>query len=101
LSPLELNLPQGTPVAPANVYSTRLSASYEVDLFGRVSSGVAAAREDARAAEASYRSVLLSLQADVARTYFGLRSLDADLATLEHTVRLREEGVRITSRPFR
>jgi multidrug efflux system outer membrane protein len=100
LSPLELNLPQGTPVAPANVYSARLSASYEVDLFGRISSGVAAAREDAGAAEASYRSVLLSLQADVAQTYFRLRALDADLATLKEAVRLREESMRIISRRF-
>jgi multidrug efflux system outer membrane protein len=100
LSPLEANLPQGTAVAPANVYSARLSASYEVDLFGRVSSSVAAAREDAGAAEATYRSVLLSLQADVAQTYFRLRALDADLATAARTVALREESVRITSRRF-
>src|SRR5690242_9152506 len=44
LSPLEASLPKGSPVAPANVYNARLSASYEVDLFGRVSSNVAAAR---------------------------------------------------------
>jgi len=100
LSPLELNLPPGTAVAPANVYSARLSASYEVDLFGRVSANVAAARADAGAAEASYRSVLLSLQADVAQAYFRLRALDADLATVARTVALREESLRITSRRF-
>jgi len=100
LSPLEAQLPRGTPVAPVNAYSARLSASYEVDLFGRVSSNVAAARGDAGAVEATYRSVLLSLQADVAQTYFRLRSLDAELATLDQTVRLREESVRVTGRRF-
>ncbi|SNT30841.1 outer membrane protein, multidrug efflux system [Noviherbaspirillum humi] len=99
-SPLEVNLPPGTPVPTANVYAARLSASYEVDLFGRVSSSVAAARGEAGAMEATYRSVLLSLQADVAQTYFRMRSLDAELATLEHTVQLREESVRITGRRF-
>jgi multidrug efflux system outer membrane protein len=67
-------VPPGTPVAPATSYKANLSASYEVDLFGRVSSNVAAARGDAGAVEATYRSVLLSLQADVAQTYFRLRA---------------------------
>jgi multidrug efflux system outer membrane protein len=100
LSPLEAQLPPGTPVAPANAYSARLSATYEADLFGRVSANVAAARGDAGAVEATYRSVLLSLQADVAQTYFRLRSLDAEIATVDRTVRLREESVRVTNRRF-
>ena len=100
LSPLEASLPRGTNVPATNTYSARLSASYEVDLFGRVSSNVAAARGDAGATEATYRSVLLSLQADVAQTYFRLRALDAEIATVEHTVQLREESVRVTGRRF-
>jgi multidrug efflux system outer membrane protein len=100
VSPIEANLPRGTPIAPANVYSARLSASYEVDLFGRVTSSVEAARSDAGAIDALYLSVLLSLQADVAQTYFRLRSLDAELATVNQTVRLREESVRITQLRF-
>jgi multidrug efflux system outer membrane protein len=100
LSPLEANLAPGTPVAPATSYRASLSASYEVDLFGRVSSNVAAARGDAGAIEATYRSVLLSLQADVAQTYFRLRALDAEQATVAQTVRLREESVRVTGRRF-
>jgi multidrug efflux system outer membrane protein len=100
LSPLEAWLPQGTPVAPVTRYSAQLSASYEVDLFGRVSSNVAAARADAGSIEATYRSVLLSLQADVAQAYFRLRALDAELATVNETVRLREESIRVTGRRF-
>jgi multidrug efflux system outer membrane protein len=46
-SDVELGLPAGTPVAPAKVFNANLTASYEVDLFGRVSSNVAAARGDA------------------------------------------------------
>jgi multidrug efflux system outer membrane protein len=99
-SPLELGLPQGTPVSPQTSYSARLTASYEVDLFGRVSSSVSAARGDAASAEASFRSVLLSLQADVAQTYFRLRATDAELATLDETVHLREENVKVNQRRF-
>lgn len=99
-SPASLGLPEGTPVSPASIYQARLSASYEVDLFGRVSSNVSAARADAQASEASVRSVLLALQADVAQTYFRLRAADAELALLRETVRLREENVRINQRRY-
>ena len=100
LSPLEANLPQGSLAAPRTTYTASLSASYEVDLFGRVSANVEAARQDAGAVEASYRSVLLSLQADVAQGYFRLRALDAELATVERAVRLREESVAVNQRRF-
>ncbi|HEV7815985.1 MAG TPA: efflux transporter outer membrane subunit, partial [Janthinobacterium sp.] len=100
VSPLSLGLPAGTPVAPITAYQANLTASYEVDLFGRVSSNVSAARSDAAAIEATYRSVLLSLQADVAQTYFRLRETDAELATLNETVSLREKGVHVTQRRF-
>lgn len=99
-SALEANLPQGSAVAPRTTYNASLSASYEVDLFGRVSSNVEAARQDAGAVEASYRSVLLSLQADVAQGWFRLRALDAELDTLAQTVRLREESVGVNQRRF-
>jgi len=99
-SPLALDLPQGTHVPPANLYQANLTASYEVDLFGRVSSNVAAARSDEAASEAQYRSVLLSLQADVAQTYFRLRETDAELDTLNETVKLREESVRVNQRRY-
>jgi multidrug efflux system outer membrane protein len=93
-------LPNGTPVPTGNTYQARLTASYEVDLFGRVSANVSAARLDANAAAATYRSVLLALQADVAQTYFRLRETDAEHETLVQTVRLREEDVKINQRRF-
>lgn len=99
-APLERNLAPGTGTTPTNSYSASVSASYELDLFGRVGAGVAAARQDAGAVEAAYRSVLLSLQADVAQTWFRLRALDAELATVDAALRLREESVRINGRRF-
>jgi multidrug efflux system outer membrane protein len=99
-APLELGLPAAAPSAPQTLYRPRLSASYEVDLFGRVSASVAAARADAAGAQASYRSVLLALQADVAQTYFRLRATDAEQDTLARTVQLREQMVRISQSRF-
>jgi multidrug efflux system outer membrane protein len=99
-SDVSLGLPAATPVAPGNVFQARLTASYEVDLFGRVANNVSAAQADAAASEATFRSVLLALQADVAQTYFRLRATDAELAFLNETVRLREENVRINQRRY-
>jgi multidrug efflux system outer membrane protein len=99
-SDVALGLPAGTPVAPGNVFTAQLTASYEVDLFGRVSSSVSASRNDAASIEATYRSVLLAVQADVAQTYFRLRATDAELETLNRTVRTREENVKVNQRRF-
>lgn len=99
-SPLSVNLPQGTLIPPASVYQANFTASYEVDLFGRVASNVAASRGDAAAVDATYRSVLLSLQADVAQTYFRLRETDAELETLDRAVKLREESVHVNQRRY-
>lgn len=90
----------GTYVAPSTAWRASLEASYEVDLFGRVANSIDAGTADAEAAQATYRSVLLALQADVAQTYFQLRALDAEVELLERTVGLRDENVRLTDKRY-
>ena len=53
-----------------------LNVSYELDLFGRLRSGAEAARAELEASEASRDAVRLALAAQVAKSYFALRSLD-------------------------
>jgi multidrug efflux system outer membrane protein len=86
--------------APSTSYQARLTASYEIDLFGRVGASVSAAQADAAASEATYKSVLLALQADVAQTYFRLRETDAELASLHRTVDLRTQAVKVNQSRF-
>lgn len=93
-------LAPGSPVAPGNVFQAGLGIGYELDLFGRVASNVSAAQADAAGSEATFRSVLLALQADVTQTWLRLRGTDAELDLLGQTVGLREESVRITQRRF-
>ena len=80
----KLGLPPGTPVAPANAYQRQPDGQLRGrPVRPRVAPTWRRRSGDAGAVEATYRSVLLSLQADVAQTYFRLRALDAELATVE------------------
>src|SRR5258706_1823818 len=86
---------QGDSTSTSTQWRAQLNASYEVDLFGRLSDNSRAAQLDAQGQEAAYRSVLLALQADVAQQYFAIRSLDSELDVLQKTVRLRQQALRL------
>ncbi len=72
-----------------NRFSLPLVLSYELDLWGRVKRSIEAAEADTQGAVADYRSLLLSLQAELARSYFSLRSIDSEIALLQQTIGLR------------
>ena len=84
----------------ANTWSVPLDLSYEIDLWGRVRRGFESARADAQASLAAFHNILLTLQADIARNYFTLRALDAELTTVTATVELRHEQVRLVRSRF-
>ncbi len=92
--------PDGTQVPQQTFWRAQASASYEVDLFGRVSSTVDAARADTQRNEALYRSVLLALQADVAQNYFALRELDAEADVISQGIQLREQALKLVTRRY-
>jgi multidrug efflux system outer membrane protein len=85
---------------PRTAWRGLVTASYEVDLFGRISGGIAAARSDYAEVQALYHAAQLALQADVAQTYFSLREADEELALLRDTVALREDSVKLLERRF-
>lgn len=97
-SAVSQGLAPGSQVAAQTVYRAQLGISYEVDLFGRVSSGVVAARAEGQRSEALFQSVRLALQADVAQGYFTLRQLDAEAEVFVAAVRLREEALQLAER---
>lgn len=83
-----------------SLYTAQGVISYEADLFGRVRDSAKAAGLDANATAAAYHSVLLALQADVAQTYYAIRSIDTERQLLRDTVKLRTEAARIMQRRF-
>lgn len=99
-SPASQGLPADANTQPFTLYRAQVNVSYEVDLFGRVSSTVDAATADAQRSEALFHSVLLALQADVAQQYFQVRELDAALELYRGTVDLRRESLRLVQRRF-
>lgn len=78
-----------------NLYSLPLALSYEVDLWGRVRRSVEAAQADVDGATADYHALLLSLQAELASSYFRMRTLDGEIALLNQTVGLRQEALQL------
>ena len=77
-----------------------LDVSYEVDLFGRVKSGITAARGDLEAAEADAAAVRVAVIADTVRAYFDVTTSAERLAVAQQTVALLDRSIRITSARF-
>lgn len=69
-----------------------LQASYELDLFGRLGLYREINSERIAAMRASYRSVLLSLQAELAQRYFTLRAADAERRIFRQALELRRKS---------
>jgi outer membrane protein, multidrug efflux system len=79
----------------ANDFVLPLDLSYEIDLWGRVRRSFRAAREQAQASAAAYQNILLTLQADVAQTYFTIRSVDLDRHVVSQTIELRKKNLEL------
>jgi multidrug efflux system outer membrane protein len=82
----------------ANDRQLGLSASYEIDFWGKFSRADDAARARLLGQSASRGAVLTTLYANVAQSYFTLRALDAQLAFAEQTLRTRQETLRLQER---
>lgn len=85
----------GTPGSSLTLWRAQTYAAYEADIFGRVSSGIAAAHADADQQQALAHQMLLLVQTDVARTYFSLRQLKSEQILLQQAVQLRGDSVKL------
>lgn len=67
----------------ATRYDATLSASYEIDFWGRNSASAEAAAQNARATRFDAGTVLLTTEASVANTYFNLLAAEEELRVQE------------------
>ncbi len=96
----------GSGVAPVfgprqqNLFEAGFDASWELDLFGGVRLDKEAALAEAQAAEEAQRDVLVTLLADVARTYVELRGTQRQLAILDDTLRSQRDTLGLVTARF-
>ena len=93
----------GTPGAgsPHTTYQAQFSASWEIDLWGKIRRATEAAKADLMAAEDVRSGVILSLVTSVATAYADLRSLDQQLEIARKTVESREKSVKLFELRFK
>lgn len=78
-----------------------IDASYELDLFKRIRSGVVVADLQAQASDADYRAFRLTLAAEIARTYFLIRGNDAEQIVFRRNIVARDSTVGIARERYR
>lgn len=79
-----------------NSFRAGLDAGWELDVFGRVRAGVSAAEADATASAANLGDVQVSVAAEVALAYVGLRGAQARLAIAQANLASQQETLQIT-----
>ena len=79
------------PGTSADLFSTGVAASWELDLWGRTKRLVAAADADIEAGYADYRSMIVSLSAELSLAYIDLRTFQARLDSVSRNIDLQEK----------
>src|SRR5262249_8772748 len=79
----------------SGMYEVAATASWELDLFGRVRRNLEARRSDARASAADLAALQLMIAADVASTYLELRGLQERLRVGHDNARKPQDTLRL------
>jgi NodT family efflux transporter outer membrane factor (OMF) lipoprotein len=82
-------------------YQLGFDAVWELDFWGKFRRGVEASRADLIASMADYDTALVSLTAEVARTYTVIRTSEVLIEITVANVKLQEEGLKIAESRFR
>jgi multidrug efflux system outer membrane protein len=85
---------------PVTAYQAVLTASWEIDLWGRIRRLSEAARANLLATDQARRGVILSLVSSVASDYIQLRGLDEQLAVAKQTLGTYGESLKLFTLQF-
>jgi NodT family efflux transporter outer membrane factor (OMF) lipoprotein len=78
-----------------NDFALSFNASYEVDLFGRVSASVAGARATAEQSASDLANTRLLLTTELAADYVNLRALDTELDVVNRSIALQRRALEL------
>ncbi|QGZ62786.1 efflux transporter outer membrane subunit [Paraburkholderia acidisoli] len=84
----------------SNNVNLGLDATWEPDLWGKVSRTVSSQEASQQGAAADLANARLSAQATLAQTYFTLRSLDAQQKLLDDTVAAYQKSLQLTQNQY-
>jgi NodT family efflux transporter outer membrane factor (OMF) lipoprotein len=98
ISESQLPLPEGQTY---NSFDVGVSASWELDVFGRIRRSVEAATAEYQATEEDRNDVLISVYAQVGRSYVALRTAQARLKAAMHNIESQREIVELTKTRFK
>lgn len=90
-----------TNTVESDVYSLALPASFELDLWGRLTRASQAARADLLAAEANHRTITHSLVAEAVSQHFRARSLEARLDLRRRLTRSYQDNLELVEARYR
>jgi outer membrane protein, multidrug efflux system len=90
----------GSPLI-ADVRNANLTASWELDLWGKLRRSNEAARATLAASQYNRDAARLSLSAQVAQTYFQMRAFDAQLDIAKRTLDSRESSLQLRQKRFK
>ncbi|RMC97736.1 efflux transporter outer membrane subunit [Aquitalea palustris] len=90
----------GSPLI-ADVRTANLTASWELDLWGKLRRSSEAARATLAASQYNRDAARLSLSAQVAQTYFQMRAFDAQLDIAKRTLDSRESSLQLRQKRFK
>ena len=82
-------------------YTIGFDATWEIDFWGRYRRNVEAADATMLGTIADYDNALVSLTADVARTYATIRTFEVLLEIARENVKLQRDGLQIAEARFR
>ena len=81
-------------------YRATLDASYEIDFWGKYRRATEAARAELLGSQFNREAIRLALIADVAKGYFNLRALDAQVAITRRTISTRQASTALLRMRF-
>jgi len=87
--------PQASAPLERSQHGLTASTSFELDFWGRFARAGEAARANLLASRFSREVVALTLAGATAQAYFALRALDAQIAVLDNTLRVRRDSFAI------